>query len=613
MYSRILGLARPHWKLIALSLAASLIFVFFNSLSVWVTASFITNILTDFESLVNSQAHLKALDERTANETLKLWTNRLILGETPIDTLKVLCITIFIAFLMKNLFLYLKNFLTGLVQIKVITDLRNRLFDHLTTLSLSFFSKKQSGELTSILLNDVAAIRRSLAVSFHKLLVEPINILAFSILLLIINWKLTLAAALILPASTLLIVAVGKSIRRKAMRSSKQISGIVSIIQETIGSIRIVKSFTMEKGELDKFRRETKKFYHLQRRQFVLRYASVPTTEIIGVTMGVVLLWIGGRNVLVNQTMDPEDFIRFILLLFAILNPIKGMNVVNTEIQTALASAERVFSLLDSPRSIADAEDAISPDQFTDSIKFEAASFSYDDTEGKVLDDVFFHIRKGEVVAVVGESGAGKSTIADLIPRFFDVKKGSVTLDGTDIRNIRLHSLRRLMGIVPQETILFNDTIRNNISYGEKEADSGKMREAAEAANALKFIEEQPAGFETIIGDRGVKLSGGQRQRLAIARALLKNPPILILDEATSSLDTESEKKVQEAIDRLMKERTVFVIAHRLSTVLNADRIIVLRRGKIVETGTHAELLQNNGYYKKLYEVQFGEGVFQSA
>ena len=611
MYKRILALARPHWKLIALSLAASLIFVFFNSLSVWVTASFINNILTDFESLVKGQAQLEALEVRTVNETLKLWTNRLILGATPIDTLKVLCITIFVSFLMKNLFLYLKNFLTGLVQIKVITDLRNKLFDHLTTLSLSFFSRKKSGELTSILLNDVAAIRRSLAVSFHKLLVEPINILTFTLLLFVINWKLTLAAALILPLATFLIVVVGKSIRRKAMRSSKQISGIVSIIQETIGSIRIVKSFTMEKGELDKFRRETKKFYQLQRRQFRLRYASVPTTEIIGVTMGVVLLWIGGKNVLVNQTMDPEDFIRFILLLFAILSPIKGMNIVNTEIQTALASAERVFSLLDAPRSIVDVEDAIHVDQFTDSIRFEGVSFSYDGSAERVLDDVSFFIRKGEVVAVVGESGAGKSTIADLIPRFYDVKRGSVTLDGTDIRNIKLHSLRRLMGIVPQETILFNDTIRNNISYGEMGAESGEMLEVAEAANALKFIEEQPAGFETIIGDRGVKLSGGQRQRLAIARALLKNPPILILDEATSSLDTESEKKVQEAIDHLKKERTVFVIAHRLSTVRNADRIIVLKQGKIVEMGAHAELLETSGYYKKLYEVQFGEIAFK--
>ena len=492
MYKRILALAWPHWKLIALSLAASLIFVFFNSLSVWVTASFINNILTDFESLVKGQAQLEALEVRTVNETLKLWTNRLILGATPIDTLKVLCITIFVSFLMKNLFLYLKNFLTGLVQIKVITDLRNKLFDHLTTLSLSFFSRKKSGELTSILLNDVAAIRRSLAVSFHKLLVEPINILTFTLLLFVINWKLTLAAALILPLATFLIVVVGKSIRRKAMRSSKQISGIVSIIQETIGSIRIVKSFTMEKGELDKFRRETKKFYQLQRRQFRLRYASVPTTEIIGVTMGVVLLWIGGKNVLVNQTMDPEDFIRFILLLFAILSPIKGMNIVNTEIQTALASAERVFSLLDAPRSIVDVEDAIHVDQFTDSIRFEGVSFSYDGSAERVLDDVSFFIRKGEVVAVVGESGAGKSTIADLIPRFYDVKRGSVTLDGTDIRNIKLHSLRRLMGIVPQETILFNDTIRNNISYGEMGASPAKCSRWLRLRTHLSSLRSSP-------------------------------------------------------------------------------------------------------------------------
>lgn len=606
MYKRVLSLARPHWPIIALSIIASLIFVFLNSLSIWVVASLINNILTDFTTLVQNQELLESAAHRTANETLKMWTNQFILKEGPVQTLKALCVVIFLLFLLKNVFLYIKNFLTGIVQIRVITELRNRLFDHLTSLSLSFFDRKRSGELTSIVLNDVAAIRRSLAVSFHKLLVEPINILAFSVLLIVINWKLTLAAGLILPIAGILIVLVGRSIRRKAMRSSKQIAGIVSILQETLSSIRIVKAFVMERVERRKFRRETARFYSLQRRQFGLRFAAPPVTEIIGVSMGVILLWIGGREVLLLQTMDPEDFLRFILLLFSVLRPIKSLNTVNTEIQAALASAERVFSMLDSPRTIVDAEDARDVSEFTNAIRFENVSFSYDDTTDRVLDNVSFELKKGEVVAVVGKSGAGKSTIADLIPRFYDVNGGSITLDGVDVRKIRLRSLRQLMGIVPQETILFNDTISNNISYGDHEPERAKLCEVARAANALDFIESQPDGFETVIGDRGVKLSGGQRQRLAIARALLKNPPILILDEATSSLDTESEKKVQEAIDRLVQDRTVFVIAHRLSTVVNAGRIIVLKDGKIVEMGTHKELMTKHGFYRSLYDVQFG-------
>ncbi len=607
MFKRVLILAKPHWLLLLVSILSSVVFVFFNSLSIWLTASFISNILTDFETLLNNQAELLSASERTVNETLKMWTNRLILDTTALGTLKKLCLSIFFIFFLKNIFLYLKNFFAGLMQIKVITDLRNSLFDHLASLSLSFFDRTRSGDLTSIVLNDVATMRRTFSVSFQKLLVEPINILTFFTLLFLINWKLTLAAMLILPAAVTMMVWVGGSIRRKAKRSSKQIAGIVSILQEVLGAIRVVKAFVMEKTEKLKFRGETAKYYRLQKRQMSVRLASSPITEMIGVTMGVILLWLGGQDVLIKSSMEPEDFIRFILLLFSILNPIKSLNTVNADMQTALASAERVYSILDTESTINDAPDAEEVTVFERTISFEDVHFTYDDGEGDVVQGISFEIKRGQIVAVVGESGAGKSTIADLIPRFFDVTQGSVKLDGKDVRSIQKLSLRDLMGIVAQETILFNDTIAKNIVYGQEGISEEKLRAVAEAANALSFIEEQPDGFETVIGDRGVKLSGGQRQRLAIARALLKNPPILIMDEATSSLDSESEKKVQEAIEKLMKDRTVFVIAHRLSTVVNADKIIVLSRGKIVETGTHEELIENEGHYKQLYEVQFGE------
>ncbi|MDP7715840.1 MAG: ABC transporter ATP-binding protein [Candidatus Marinimicrobia bacterium] len=589
------------------SILSSVVFVFFNSLSIWLTASFISNILTDFETLLNNQAELLSASERTVNETLKMWTNRLILDTTALGTLKKLCLSIFFIFFLKNIFLYLKNFFAGLMQIKVITDLRNSLFDHLASLSLSFFDRTRSGDLTSIVLNDVATMRRTFSVSFQKLLVEPINILTFFTLLFLINWKLTLAAMLILPAAVTMMVWVGGSIRRKAKRSSKQIAGIVSILQEVLGAIRVVKAFVMEKTEKLKFRGETAKYYRLQKRQMSVRLASSPVTEMIGVTMGVILLWLGGQDVLIKSSMEPEDFIRFILLLFSILNPIKSLNTVNADMQTALASAERVYSILDTESTINDAPEAEEVTVFERAISFEDVHFTYDDGEGDVVQGISFEIKRGQIVAVVGESGAGKSTIADLIPRFFDVTQGSVKLDGKDVRSIQKLSLRDLMGIVAQETILFNDTIAKNIVYGQEGISEEKLRAVAEAANALSFIEAQPDGFETVIGDRGVKLSGGQRQRLAIARALLKNPPILIMDEATSSLDSESEKKVQEAIEKLMKDRTVFVIAHRLSTVVNAEKIIVLSRGKIVETGTHEELIEKEGHYKQLYEVQFGE------
>ena len=604
MYKRTLSLAKPYWFLILLSVIASLAYVLFNSLSVWITASLINNILTDFETLSAGQKALESASSLSLNESLKLWTNRLVLKETQVNTLKALCVTILVIFLLKNVFLYFKSLLTGFVEINVIRDIRNRLFDCITSLSLSFFDKTRAGELTSIVLHDVNNIRRSLSVSFHRLLVEPINILMFIALLMIISWKLTLAVLVILPLAGTVITLVGKSIRRKVKRTSHQIADITATLIETLSAIRVVKAFVTEKIEQQRFRRKTARHRYLVYRHMKLRFGSTPITETIGVLVGIVLLWIGGMQV-IDKVMNPEDFIRFILIMFSVLTPIRRLNTVNQEIQTAMASAERVFGLMDKPRSIVESSKARPIKGLKESIRFDNVSFSYDGTTDFVLNSLNLEIRRGDVVAVVGESGAGKSTMADLIPRFYDVLHGAVRLDGIDVRDIKLDPLRKLMGIVPQETFLFNDTIRNNISYGTEGVGDESIREAAIAANALEFIEEQSGGFDAVVGDRGVKLSGGQRQRISVARALIKNPPILILDEATSSLDSESEIKVQEAIDRLMKDRTVFVIAHRLSTVVNSDKIVVLKGGSIVEEGTHEELIQKNGEYRRLYEMQF--------
>ena len=379
----------------------------------------------------------------------------------------------------------------------------------------------------------------------------------------------------------------------------------MQILTETLSSIRIVKAFVNEKEEVKKFTGESQNYFNLLLQRARLNLISGPVTESFGVIIGVVLLWYGGMEVLSNEGLSPEDFIRFIVILFSILGPIKQMSNVNIKIQMGAASAERIFGLLDTPPEIVEKADAVDLGEFRQSIEFDRVHFEYNDGDERVLDEVSFTINKGEVVAMVGPSGSGKSTIADLIPRFYDVSRGTIRIDGHDIRESTLASIRGNMGIVTQEVILFNDTIRNNIAYGQPNVSEEAIRQAADAANATTFIEETTHGFDTLIGERGVNLSGGQKQRLAIARALFKNPSILILDEATSALDTESEKMVQRAIEVLMKDRTALVIAHRLSTVQNADKIIVLEKGEIIEVGSHTDLYNKAGLYRRLYDIQF--------
>ena len=587
------------------STLTAFIYVLLNTISIWLTASLINNILSDFNKLVGEQFQFASSSSLTLNEKLKYWTNGLILRDTAKDTLQILCVSILIIFILKNVFLYLKNIMLTIVQFRLITELRNKLYIHFHKLSLSFFNQHKSGELTSIVVNDVANMRQALTTSFQRIFVEPINIIAFSVLLFIISWKLALIAITIIPLAGFVIVNISRSIRRKSRRTAVKIAGITNIITETLTSMRVVKAFAMEDYEVSRFTKETKNYYNLIFRRARLRSLAPPITEIMGVFIGVALLWVGGTEVLSAQGLTSEDFIRFILIMFSALQPIRSLSNVFAEIQVGAASAERVFGILDTQPAILDSDEVIEDVAFNESVTFDHVFFQYDDGDVQVLQDISFSLNKGSVVALVGVSGAGKSTTADLIPRFFEPTEGAVQLDGVDIRKFKTRALRQLMGIVTQETILFNDTISGNIAYGKQDIPIERIRKAAAAANALEFIDKLPEGFDTIIGEKGVRLSGGQRQRLAIARALFKDPPILILDEATSSLDIESEKKVQEAMDRLMKDRTVLVIAHRLSTIVNADNIIVLDGGKIVETGTHEQLLGQNGIYKNLYNVQF--------
>ncbi len=545
------------------------------------------------------------LTDLSYNDKLEALTYQLIGTGSQLEQLKILCIILVISYFLKNVFFYINNVSLSYVQSRMIMDIRSQFFKHLHSLPLSFFDKSKVGELSSILIRDVTAMRTAFTQTIQKLINEPINIFVFLILLFIINVKLTLYVFITVPLSALIIMKLGQSIRRKAKRSSIQIAGITNILQETLSGIRIVKAFSMEKWEITRFMKENFKYFRLVFRQAKLRNLITPVNDMIGVLLGVFLLWIGGNQVLEAHTMEPDSFIRFIICLFAMLQPARKLANVNAIIQAGLASADRVFTILDVQSDIADPILPNELNQFKNDIKFEDVSFKYNNTDHVSLNAINTKISKGEVLAIVGKSGAGKSTFADLIPRFYDVTKGKISIDGFDIREVSIEKLRKLMGIVSQDTILFNDTIKNNISYGLPNSEIEAIRKAAQSANALEFIEDLTDGFDTIIGERGVRLSGGQRQRISIARSILKNPDILILDEATSALDTESERKVQDALDNLVQNRTVIVIAHRLSTITQADRIIVLEKGCIIESGNHNSLLTKNGTYKKLYDSQF--------
>ena len=605
VYKRLAKLVLRYWPYLLASSVAALAFVMLNSFSIWLTASLVNNILTDFDSISKEQITWSHADQLTLNERIKYIANQLILQDSQLDSLRRLCLIIFCVFLFKNIFLYIKNILVSYVQFSLIVRIRNRLYRHIHTLSMSYFNRKKSGKLASVMMNDVNVMQNAFTTTFQKLLVEPLNILFFGAILFIIDWKLSLVALLTLPLAGFLYVSVGVSIRRKSKRIQEKIASIMHILTEALYSIRVIKAFATKDHEIQKFETEGNRYFHLLFRRAKLNNLATPINEIIGVLIGVILLWYGGMQVIQTETLTSEDFLRFILVLFAMLAPIKTLGTVNITIQNSLAAAERVFKVIDSKPDINDKPDAKEIESFSEEIRFDNVSFDYGEKSVPVLKNVSFSISKGSVVALVGSSGAGKSTIADLIPRFYDTTSGSLKIDGEDIREYKLSNLRKMMGIVSQEVILFNDTVKNNISYGQPETKETDIISAAKSANAMEFIDSLPEGLDTVIGERGIKLSGGQKQRLSIARAIIKNPPVLILDEATSSLDSESEKLVQQAIEQLMKDRTVLVIAHRLSTVKNADEIVVLEKGQVVEMGNHETLIKKGQTYHKLYTNQF--------
>lgn len=506
-------------------------------------------------------------------------------------------------FVVRGLFWYGQNYLMSYVGQSVIIDIRAAVFKKLQRLSVSFYDKNKTGTIMSYVTNDVNALQSAMVENTIEMITEGFILIGSVVAMIYLDWRLTLFTVCTFPVVLWFMEFFGKKIRKTGGRIQECTADITSVLQESVASTRVIKSFVREDYEVDRFDVENRANFRANMKNAQLMATLTPVVELvaaIGVTM---IIWYGGNNV-INGTITAGSLVAFLTYAVNISNPIKRLTRVIGNIQKALAAAQRVFMIIDMPEEIAESRDAKQLPEVSGKVEFQNVSFAYDD-KGNVITDLSFSVKPGEVIAIVGPSGAGKSTIANLLPRFYDVNKGDIKIDGHSVREVTLDSLREQVGIVPQETMLFNGSVYNNILYGRLDATKEEIEAAAKAANAHDFIMQLTDGYETKLGDRGVNLSGGQRQRIAIARAILKNPRILILDEATSALDTESERVVQEALDRLMVGRTSFVIAHRLSTVKNADKILVLEKGNLVESGTHDELLALDGLYAHLYKIQY--------
>lgn len=595
-YSRIFGYLKKHTGKLVLYLLSTLLATLFGVISIGMLIPFF-GLIFDTGQTGGEFIKTNVLGSFITNTLVNIKNE-----QGPIPALAAICIFIIVATFLKNMFIYLSNRISVPVRTAIITELRGELYNKILHLPIGYFTEKKKGDIISRMTNDIGEIESSVVGTFDGMIKDPLTVLGYLLFLVIISPKLSLFLLILLPVTGFIIGRVSRTLKRQSQDAAIKLGEGLSILDETLGGLRVIKAFLAEKLLSTRFHTVNADLFRIRKKMGARRDLASPLTELLGVIVLCTILYFGGRLVIENNGLKGEELMAYIASFALIINPAKNISTSFFNIQRGAAALTRVEEVLGTPVTIRDNPNGKVLSQFNTRIEFRDVSFMYDDAV--ILDKINLTIEKGKTIALVGSSGAGKSTLADLVPRFHDVTDGELLIDGVNIKDYTLHSLRSQMSIVTQEPILFNDSIADNIRLGKENATEEEVIEAAKIANAHTFIVQKEGGYSSNIGDRGSKLSGGERQRLTIARALVKNPPILILDEATSSLDTESERLVQDAINNMMQNRTSIVIAHRLSTIRHADEIIVLQKGKIVERGTHDQLISQNGFYKKLVDMQ---------
>ena len=602
-FRKILRYAIPYKGYAWMNILANILYAFFGALA-FVSLIPMLKVLFSNATPISEPPKYESLLELGSylEDSMNYFVNQQMEQQGPLNALMVMIALVLGTFLLKNLFGYMAMYFITYLRNGVLKDLRNDLYDKAVRLPVSFYSEKRKGDTLARISSDVLEIQHSFLSILELIVREPLSILFTIAFMLFISAKLTLFVFIFIPISGIIISRIGKSLKRHSDRVQKEQGHFLSLLEETLGGLKIIKAFGAEGQFSSKFRESTGRFYHFSNTLLNRQNLASPVSEFLGILVIAVLLWFGGNMVLVEGSLDAEFFIAYMGLAYNILTPAKAISKASYGVKKGNAAAERVLEILETEPSIKDEPGAIEKTSFDSELALDGVSFRYE--EDYVLQDFSLSVPKGSTVALVGQSGSGKSTIANLITRFYDVDSGRVLIDGKDIRQIQLSSLRSLMGLVTQDAILFNDTVKGNLLVAKADADDQQIEAALKVANAWEFVKDLPQGIDTNIGDGGNKLSGGQKQRLSIARAVLSNPPLMILDEATSALDTESERLVQQALENMMKNRTSVVIAHRLSTIRNADMIVVLSKGKIVESGKHQELMEANGVYRNLVDMQ---------
>lgn len=603
-FKDILKYEKKYRKFTLLNILFNIFYAIFNVLSVLAFIP-VLGILFETEKKITTQPEYTGITNIGSylKESFYHFISQKIENDGQINTLLFICLLALSLFFLKNFFRYLASYVITFLRTGIVKDIRDKLYNKIVELPISYFTEKRKGDIIARMTADVQEVEVSILTSIETIVREPLTVVIAISIMLFMSVKLTLFVFILLPVSGFIISSISKKLKANSVKAQKETGTFLSFIEETLGGLRVIKGFNSEKIIERKFNNSTDTFKKLMTSVFHRQTLASPMSEFLGSATIIAILWYGGTEVLSNtSSLQPDEFMGYIVLFYTVLNPIKLITTSYYNIQKGEASAERIMQVLNTENSIKDKPNAIVKSTFENQIEFKNISFKY--KKEYVLKDFSLTIKKGETVALVGQSGSGKSTLANLITRFYDVNKGDILIDGINIKDITKKSLRDLMGIVTQESILFNDTVENNIKLGTENATENQINEAADIANAYEFIKDLPEQFNTNIGDSGNSLSGGQKQRLSIARAVLKNPPIMILDEATSALDTESEQLVQVALEKMMQNRTSLVIAHRLSTIQKANNIVVMKKGKIVEQGKHEELLDKKSEYFKLVSMQ---------